>query len=254
MDEEKRADLISHLSELRARILRSVVYAAIGMTIVWFFYDPLYRFLTQPITHALRAAHGELIVTQFMEGFMVRFEISLVGGLIIAAPLIYYEVWAFIAPGLMGNERRAARPLVPISALLFVMGVALAYLITEPSIQWLLSMNPPDTVARYQLNDNLLLMMKFYLAFGLSFQLPIVLVLLAQIGIVNSRLLTTRWREATVIIFVIAAIITPTWDPFTMTICALPMVGLYFLTIGAVKLVERGKRRAARLAEDSGAG
>jgi sec-independent protein translocase protein TatC len=107
-------------------------------------------------------------------------------------------------------------------------------------------MNPPETVARYHLNDNLLLMMKFYLAFGLSFQLPIVLVVLAKLGIVNSRLLSRRWREATVAIFVIAAIITPTWDPITMTVCALPMVALYLGTIWVIKLIERGQRRAAR--------
>ena len=246
MEEEKRADLISHLVELRARILRTVAYAVVGMAAVWIFYHPLYRFLTLPIVRALKRAHGEIIVTQFMEGFMVRLEVALVGGLILAAPFIYYELWAFIAPGLTRSERRVIRPLVPVSGLLFLAGVALGYLITEPSITWLLSMNPPETVARYHLNDNLLLMMKFYLAFGLSFQLPIVLVVLAKLGIVNSRLLSRRWREATVAIFVIAAIITPTWDPITMTVCALPMVALYLGTIWVIKLIERGQRRAAK--------
>lgn len=249
--EEKRGDLVSHLAELRARVLRSAIYAIIGMTVVWLFYAPLYTLLTRPIKQALNAAHGEMIVTQFMEGFLVRFEISLIGGLIFAAPLIYYEIWAFIAPGLTRSERRAARPLVPVSGVLFLMGVALAYLITGPSVTWLLQMNPPDTVARYRLNENLLLILKFYLAFGLAWQLPIVLVLLAKIGIVNSRLLSARWREATVAIFVIAAIITPTWDPITMTLCAIPMVILYLGTIGVIKLIERGKQKAVRLAEDS---
>ena len=249
--EEKRGDLISHLEELRARVLRSVAYAIVGMIVVWTFYAPIYRFLTFPIERALKAAHGELMVSHFMEGFMVRFEIAAVGGIILVAPLIYYELWAFIAPGLTGSERRAARPLVPVSGVLFLMGVGLAYLITEPSITWLLSMNPPDTVARYRLNDNLLFMLRFYLAFGLSFQLPIVLILLAKIGLVNSRLLSARWREATVAIFIIAAIITPTWDPITMAVCALPMCGLYLGTLWVIKLMERGKRKAAKLAEDS---
>lgn len=244
MNDEQRADLVSHLSELRARLLRSMAYAIIGMLVVWTFYNPIYQFLMGPILRALKRAGGELMVTMLMEGFMVKVEIALIGGIILAAPFIYYEIWAFIAPGLTRNERRAARPLVPISGVLFLTGVALGYAITAPSLEWLLKMNPPGAVARYRLNENLLLIMKFYLAMGISFQLPIVIVLLAKLGIVNSRLLTRRWREATVIIFAVAAIITPTWDPITMTIAALPMVGLYMGTIGVVKIIEGNARRA----------
>ncbi len=254
MEEEKRGDLVSHLDELRSRILRSAIYAVIAVALVWVCYAPIYRVLTRPIEHALKSAHGELIVTQFMEGFLVKFEVALVGGIILAAPFIYFELWAFVAPGLTGNERRAIRPLVPFSGLLFLAGVAMAYAITEPSITWLLRLNPPDTIARYRLNENLLLLLKFYLAFGLAFQLPIVLILLAKIGIVNSRLLGSRWREATVAIFFIAAVITPTWDPITMTVCALPMCGLYLGTIGIIKLIERGKQKAVRAAQDISAG
>ena len=133
---------------------------------------------------------------------------------------------------------------MPISGVLFLMGAALGYFITEPSLQWLLKLNPPETVARYRLNENLLLLMKFYLALGISFQLPIVIVLLAKLGIIDSRLLVRRWREAVIIIFVIAAIVTPTWDPITMTVAALPMVVLYMGTIGVVKIIERNARRA----------
>jgi sec-independent protein translocase protein TatC len=110
-------------------------------------------------------------------------------------------------------------------------------------VRWLLVYVPPDSRALLTLNDTLLLILKFYLAFGISFQLPIAIVLLAKLGIVNSRMLGRRWREATVGIFVVAAVITPTWDPITMTVCALPMVGLYLGTIGVVKLMERGRRK-----------
>jgi len=244
VNSEERADLITHLTELRARLLRSIAYALIGALVVWSFFNPIYRFLMRPIMRALKQGKGELIVTQLMEGFLVKIEITLIGGIILAAPFIYYEIWAFIAPGLTRKERRAARPLVPISGLLFLMGAALGYLLTEPSLMWLLKLNPPEAVARYQLNTNLLLLMKFYLALGIAFQLPIVIVLLAKIGIVDSRLLSRRWREAVVVIFVIAAIITPTWDPITMTIAALPMVALYLATIGVVKIIERNERKA----------
>ena len=244
MNSEERADLITHLTELRARLLRSIAYALIGALVVWSFFNPIYRFLMRPIMRALKQGKGELIVTQLMEGFLVKIEITLIGGIILAAPFIYYEIWAFIAPGLTRKERRAARPLVPISGLLFLMGAALGYLLTEPSLMWLLKLNPPEAVARYQLNTNLLLLMKFYLALGIAFQLPVVIVLLAKMGIVNSRLLSRRWREAVVVIFVVAAIITPTWDPITMTIAGLPMVALYLATIGVVKIIERKERKA----------
>lgn len=244
MNEEERADLVTHLTELRARLLRSLAYAVIGTLVMWTFFDPIYRLLMRPILRALKQSGGELIVTQLMEGFMVKVEIALIGGIILAAPLIYYEIWAFIAPGLTRRERRAARPLVPVSGLLFLMGAAFGYLLTEPSLIWLLKLNPPETVPRYRLNENLLLLMKFYLALGIAFQLPIVIVLLAKIGIVDSRLLTRRWREAVVVIFVVAAVITPTWDPITMTIAAMPMVLLYLGTIGVVKVIERNARKA----------
>jgi sec-independent protein translocase protein TatC len=244
VNDEGRADLVTHLTELRARLLRSIIYAVLGMVVVWIFLDPIYRFLMRPIIGAVKKGHGQLNVQLFLEGFMIRVEIALIGGLMLAAPFIYYEIWAFIAPGLTRNERRAARPLVPISGLLFLVGVAFGYLLTGPSVEWLMKMNPPETVALYRLNDNLLLIMKFYLALGISFQLPIVIVLLAKLGIVDSRLLSRRWREAVIVIFVVAAIITPTWDPITMTIAAIPMVLLYLGTIGVVKVIERNARKA----------
>lgn len=249
MKEERRADLITHLAELRARLIRTMVYLAVGMTAVWVFLDRLYRFLVSPIRKPLEEAGGELMVYELLEPLMVRLSITLVGGLILALPLVFYEVWAFVAPGLTRSERRAARPLVPVSGLLFLMGVAMGYLMTGTAVKALLGFNLPDTELRLSLNRTVLLLVKFYLAFGLAFQLPIVIVLLAKVGIVDSRLLIRRWREAVVAIFVAAGIITPTWDPITLTICALPMVALYVGTIGAVKLIERRKRKAAEAEE-----
>ena len=248
----ERASPLDHLAELRARILRSAVYALVAMTGVWVCYHPIYRFIAGPILKAVERIQGEIQVTAFMEGFLVRAQVSLVGGLIIAMPFIYREIWCFLSPALSRHERRVLWPLVPVSGLLFLGGVTLAYLMTEPSIVWMASMNPPDTVARYRLNENLLLILRFYLAFGLAFQLPLVLVILAVVGVVDSRLLARRWREASVLIFILAAIITPTWDLLTMTACALPMTLLYWGTIGVVKVIER--RRARRNDEQSLAG
>ncbi len=253
MKEEERADLISHLSELRARLIRALAYLGVGMAIVWLFLDPLYGFLVAPIRKPLEKMGGELMVYELLEPLMVRLSIALVGGVILALPFIFYELWGFVAPGLTSSERRAARPLVPVSGLLFLMGVVLGYLMTGTAVQALLRFNLPETEIRLSLNRTVLLLVKFYLAFGLAFQLPIVIVLLAKIGIVDSRLLTKRWREAVIAIFVAAAIITPTWDPITLTVCALPMVALYMGTIVAVKVIERGARKG-RKTEDTLAG
>lgn len=243
MRQEDRADLITHLAELRARVLRALAYLALAMVVVWIFFDPLYRLLIGPVARALKKAGGELMVYEVLEPLMVRLGVVLVGGLILALPFVFYEVWSFVAPGLTASERRAARPLVPISGLLFLMGVAMGYLVTGTAVQALLRFNPPGTEIRLSLNRTVLLLVKFYLAFGLGFQLPIVIVLLAKVGIVDSRMLLAKWREAVVAIFVAAAIITPTWDPITLTICALPLVGLYMATVGVVKLMERRERK-----------
>ena len=243
MREGQRTNVLRHIAELRTRLLRSGLYALLGMVVVWVFFQPIYRLLAAPILQAVERIHGKIQVTAFMEGFLIRAQISLVGGLILAMPFIYRELWAFVSPALRRDERRMLWPLVPVSGVLFVGGVALAYLMTEPSIVWMASMNPPGTEAWYRLNENLLLILKFYLAFGLAFQLPLALVLLAAVGIVDSRLLMRRWREASVAIFIIAAVITPTWDPITMTVCALPMVVLYWATIWVVRVIERKRAR-----------
>ena len=115
------------------------------------------------------------------------------------------------------------------------MGVAMAYAITRPCVQWMISLAMPGTERLLSINDTVILFLKFYLAFGLCFQLPLVLIALSALGIVNSRVLTRYWREATVGIFVIVAIVTPTWDPLTMTVAALPVALLYLGTIGVIQ-------------------
>lgn len=253
MREDERADLVSHLSEFRARVLRTIAYVAAGMVVLWILYDPVYELLVGPVRGPLASMDGELTVRALLEGLLVKLQIVLVGGVIVAAPLIFYEAWAFVAPGLTRSERRAVRPLIPVSGMLFLLGVAVGYFMTGPAVKVLLGYIPADTRALLTLNETILFLLKLYVAFGLGFQLPIVIVLLAKIGIVDSRMLIRRWREAVIVIFAMAAIITPTWDPVTMTACALPVVLLYVGTIGAVKLMERRARKAER-SDDSLAG
>lgn len=250
MNDEERADLVTHLTELRTRLIRGLVYVALAMALAWIFFDPLYRLMVAPVRGPLEEFGGELTVRMLLEGLLVKLEIVLVAGVILSSPFIIYEIWAFIAPGLTSNERRAARPLIPAAMLLFLAGVTMGYFLTGPAVRALLRFIPPETAALLTLNDTILLLLKFYLAFGLGFQLPIVIVLLAKLGLVNSSMLVNRWREAVVAIFILAAIITPTWDPITLTIAAIPMVLLYMGTIVVVKLIERGDRKRRRREDD----
>ena len=240
---EERTDLISHLSELRARLLRTLLYIVLAATFVSFFFNPLYRLLVGPILAGVKDAGGFMTMRGVMEGLVLRLWVILLGGLVIAMPFIYLEVWGFIRPGLTRHERRVVAPLAPVSGILFLFGVAMAYAITRPSVAWLLALRPPETQLYLTLTDTIILFLKFYIAFGLGFQLPIVMVILAALHIVSSRFLIRYWREATVVIFILAAIITPTWDPLTMTVAALPMVLLYLGTIGFIKIMERRRQK-----------
>ena len=226
----------------------------LGTTLVWLCYGRVYAFMVRPLAAALQRGGGQLNFRHFLTPFMLQLQIALIGGLIVALPFICWEVWAFVAPGLTRSERRAVRPLVPVATLLFAMGVATAYLLTGPCVRWMMSYRPPGTHMLLDLNENLLLIVKFYLAFGLGFQLPILLVLLTALGIVDSRFLTSHWREATVAIFIIAAIITPTWDPLTMTAAALPLVILYLLTLGVIRVLDKRRAKAARNQPSEGMG
>jgi sec-independent protein translocase protein TatC len=253
LSEGRRTDLIGHLSELRARLIRVIVYVACGMAVAWALFDPLFDLVARPILLALKQLGGKLQLIELLEGLTVRMSIALVGGLTLAAPLIFYEVWSFIAPGLTSSERRAARPLVPVAGLLFLMGVGIAHVLSTRMVLWLLKMGPRSAEVELSVSRSVLTLVKFYFAFGLCFQLPIVIVLLAKIGIVDSGMLTRKWREAVVIILVMAAIATPTWDPITLAIASVPLIMLYVGTIGVVKLMERRERRA-RESEESSSG
>jgi len=185
------------------------------------------------------------VFLHFADPFFLRLKLSFVVGLIFAAPYVTYQIWAFVAPGLTRSERRVVKMFIPFSGLLFVMGVVLGYLFLPAAIRWFLSYLADYGNATLLQNplSYVLLAVKILLAFGLSFQLPIVLIVLAKLGLVTSTRLLAYWRHAIVIIFALAAIVTPTNDPLSLMVMALPMVFLYFLTISVVKRMERNQAK-----------
>lgn len=244
LKEDDRADLVEHLEELRQRILRSVIYVGVVTAAAWFFSDRILSVLLRPVRASLGHA-GRIQVIGPLEAFWTRFQVSVVVGLVVAAPLLLWEAWAFVSPGMTAKERRVARPLLPVSAGLALCGVALCYALSYAFFRWMVSFTPSYVESRLQLSQLVMFTAKMYLAFAVCFQLPIVLVGLVRIGVLSSDVLAKRWRESFVVILIIAAVITPTWDAFTMAMLAIPLLLLHLTTLWAMRLMERRRRKEA---------
>jgi len=237
-DPERRAELTEHLAELRSRLIACVVFVAIGMVIAWFTYDWILAILTKPMAEILRQLDSKFLLTGFPEAFMIRMQICLVAGLIIMSPLVIWQIWAFVSPGLTPNEKRPLKWIAPLSVVLFVSGVVLCYFILPAAFKWFASYVPKGAELRPSVQASVLFTVKMLFAFGVVFQLPVVLMLLAMVGIVDSQMLKDNWRIAMVAVSVVAAIATPSNDAFSMLCMAIPVAGLYLFSIFLVWLVE----------------
>jgi sec-independent protein translocase protein TatC len=246
-----RQELTEHLSELRIRLIRSAIYIVVGMIVMYAVFPWLFKLLSEPITDALReiaarrppdqqAFAGAYVFRSFYEPFFLRLQLSLVAGIVVAAPCITLEVWGFVVPALTSKERRSVRYVAPFSVGLFVMGATLAFFIMPMAIHWFLLYlwDFPGAVLLQDPQDYILFLVKMILAFGLVFQLPVMMMGLGRFGIIRSRMLTKYWRHSVVAISVAAMIITPSNDPFSMLMMTIPLVVLFFVSIWLVKIVE----------------
>lgn len=239
LDSDRQLELIEHLAELRSRIIRIAVYVSMGMVVGWIFYGYFFNLFSAPVMAYLKKSGSTFLLTGVAEGFTIKVQISLLIGIIIAMPFITWEGWRFVAPGLTRSERRAVQLVAPLSIFLFISGVVLAFVVLPVGIRWLISQNPPQAKFMPSVTQTLLFILKMYLAFGLVFQMPVILMFLAKVGLVSSGMLRSYWRQAIVAIGIVAAAITPSGDAFTMLVMCAPMCVLYLLSIGLVKLVER---------------
>lgn len=238
-------DFWEHLDELRARLIRCIIYLVIGAIIVWYYYSWIFSLLTQPIKSFLEEMKGRFIVVGVTEPFVIKMEFSLIMGAVIAAPAILMEIWWFLSPAFSATERKWAKFIIFPSALLFFTGAVFAYFVIPPGFKFLLQQSPPEVTPFLSINNYLMLLSKMFVAFGLVFQLPLVAMLLAQLGVINTAFLVARWREIIVGIFVVGAIITPSVDIITMLIVSLPIVFLYALSVLLTFLIERRKSKIA---------
>ncbi len=243
--QDQPQELTAHLEELRNRIVRILAMIMIGWIIAFANFWRIYGVIAGPLEGPLRKYHSETVFLHLADPFMLKLKLSFVMGLLITAPYLIHQIWRFIAPGLTHTERKAVRLFIPASSLLFISGVVIGYLMLPAGINWFMSYLTDFGSVKLMQNplNYAILVVKILLAFGIAFQLPVVLVVLSLVGLVTSDRLTSYWRHAIVVIFLIAALITPTQDPLSMTVLATPMVLLYFITISVVKRIERIKAR-----------
>ena len=241
----------SHFIELRSRLLNSLIFIFVIFIISYVFAEHLYNFLVEPYSKAVRDEGGQrrLIFTALHETFITYIKVAFFSAIFIGSPVLLIQIYKFIAPGLYKNEKQALLPYLISTPILFLLcGLLVYYLVMPLAIKFFLSFETlgSNTTLPIQLeakvNEYLSLIMRLIFAFGISFQLPILLNLLARIGVVNSNYLKTRRRYVIVIIFAIAAILTPP-DPITQVGLAIPLLLLYELSIFTVKFTEKNKEK-----------
>ncbi|MGH2731933.1 MAG: twin-arginine translocase subunit TatC [Actinomycetota bacterium] len=235
--------LIEHLEELRARIFKSIVAIAVGAVAAWFLYDHILALMVSPLKKLPVAeqliSRGKLIFTSPPEAFFIRLKIVSFAGLVLALPVILWEVWRFVAPGLYAQEKRYALPFVGSSLALFAGGVALSLISLPKALEFLTAFAGTDLVLVPKASEYLSFILLMIVAFGVAFEFPLALLALTLVGVLSSAKLRQGRKIAWILVLVVAAVITPTQDPITMTILAVPMALLYEATIVATRLLKR---------------
>jgi sec-independent protein translocase protein TatC len=227
--------IMEHLRELRSRIIRSFLAIAVASLTMLTVYDPVKNFLTQPYRNLCSArpdfkCDGSLFSLGPLDGFSARMRICLYGGVVLALPVILWQIWRFIVPALSKKEKRYAVPFIVSSIVLFAVGCSLAYWTLDKALEFLISWSGTDVSQAYQVTKYISLVVLMMLAFGVGFLSPVLLVFLQLVSVVTPRALIKQWRYAIMGIFVAAAVITPSGDPISMLALAVPLSVLYLLS------------------------
>lgn len=236
--------LTEHLAELRTRIIRSMLAVGVGVIGILAFYDPVLDFLRRPYDNLCErrpdlVTNCDLYSLGPLDGFSARMRIALYGGLILALPVVLWQIWRFIVPALHDRERRYAIPFIGSTVVLFVAGGALAYITLDKGLEFLVAWSGSDVEQAFQITKYVSLVALMIAAFGVGFEFPVLLVFLQLAGVVRPRQLVEGWRVAIVSIVVLAAVITPSGDPITLVALTVPLVILYFVAIGLGHLLVR---------------
>lgn len=240
--------LMEHLIELRQRIIKAAIAVALGALVGWIIYPTVFSFLTHPL-HDLCRHHtclgkSGINNTDPLDPLVIRVKLSSYVGIGLAMPVLLWQLWRFVAPGLYANERKYALAFIGPALLLFIGGGWVAYEILPFSLDWLQGIGGKEFNAVYTADKFTTLVGWMMLAFGAAFQFPVILVGLEVMGIVNSRQLRRQWRYWVAGITIIAGVITPSGDPISFLFMAIPMMVLYVISIGIGMVIDRRRSRA----------
>jgi len=246
--DDSKAPLLDHLIELRGRLLKCVYGLAICFAICFYFSDKLFAFLVYPLKEAFGDGGGRLVYTKLYEAFFVQVKVAIFGAFCLSFPIIANQLWAFVAPGLYAKEKRALLPFIFATPILFAMGASLAYFVVMPTaFHFFLGFQGNSSGLKVEALPStdayLTLVMQFILAFGVSFLMPVLLMLLNRAGIVSRAQLIGLRRYMIVAAFILAAVLTPP-DVVSQLMLAIPLILLYEITIIAIWFTDR---RAAKV-------
>jgi sec-independent protein translocase protein TatC len=240
-EDDVRRTLREHLLELRQRLKWALAYLALGFCAAYYWSQPIFHFLMRPILSSLPEGEKALHFSSSVEPFFIYLKVALYAGLFISAPFILWQLWTFVAPGLYRREKRAFLPFVVAGTFFFFSGAAFCYfVILPPAFGFLIGSAGPDIKPVLMMNDQLGLVTMLILAFGLIFELPLILTSLSMAGIVDHRFLARYRRHAIVVNTIVAAVITPTGDPFNLALMAVPMMLCYELGVLGARIFGRG--------------
>lgn len=245
--DQSTAPLLDHLVELRNRLVKAILAFAAAFGVCFYFAGEIFGVLVQPLVEAFPQGEGRLIYTRLYEAFFVEVKVALFGAFIVAFPIIANQLWLFVAPGLYKNEKRALLPFLLATPLLFALGASLAYFVVMPTaFRFFLSYQGEvggiNQEALPAVDDYLTLVMRFIIAFGMAFLLPVLMLLLERAGIVTRQQLKAARRYVIVLLFLLAAIVTPP-DVVSQLMLAIPLVLLYEITLVISWFTERRREK-----------
>ena len=244
-DPEGRMPLREHLREFRTRILKAGAAVLLGAAVGWFLYDPLILQLKAPLDRVAREHHtlSNLNFGQVASPFNLKIKLSVYLGLAVASPVWLYQLWAFIVPGLTRREKRYALAFVAAAVPLFAAGISLAWVVLPKAVEFFAGFTPQGSAQLISADDYITFVSQIFLAFGIAFVVPLLLIALNLVGVLPALTLARGWRIAVFATFLFAAIASPSPDAGSMLALAFPMTGLYLVAVGVCWLNDRRRRR-----------